>query len=65
MLQGDGLRHEGAEGDTKLACLQGNVFRHGGAEDKENAEGDMKLACHKAMWLGTRVPKAQSLHVAR
>ncbi|CAL2254573.1 unnamed protein product [Prunus armeniaca] len=39
---------------------QGNVARHG------SAEGDTKLACRRAMWLGTRVPKAtQSLHVAR
>ncbi|KAI5316170.1 hypothetical protein L3X38_045346 [Prunus dulcis] len=55
MSQGDVPRHEGAEGDKKLACLQGNareyrkrhkaymsqgdVARHGGAE------GDTKLTC--------------------
>ncbi|PQQ10944.1 hypothetical protein Pyn_11366 [Prunus yedoensis var. nudiflora] len=46
-----GLRHGGAEGDTKACMLQGNVVRHGGAE------GETKLACCKAMWSGMRVPK--------
>ncbi|CAL8083737.1 unnamed protein product [Prunus armeniaca] len=50
--QGNGPRHEGGEGDTKLACLQDNVLRYGGVE------GDTKVACRKAIWLGTRVPKA-------
>ncbi|KAH0973979.1 hypothetical protein GBA52_015878 [Prunus armeniaca] len=35
------------------ACVsQGDVPRHKGTE------GDTKFACRKAMWLGTRVPKA-------
>ncbi|PQQ11199.1 hypothetical protein Pyn_13970 [Prunus yedoensis var. nudiflora] len=42
--------------------LQGNEFRHGGAEDEHRhwgAEGDIKLACCKAMCLGMGVPKAR------
>ncbi|CAL8077937.1 unnamed protein product [Prunus armeniaca] len=66
MSQGDGPRHECAEGDTKLSCLQGDVLRHGGAEDEWDAKCDTKFACRKAMWLGTRGSEAtQSLHVAR
>ncbi|CAL2271594.1 unnamed protein product [Prunus armeniaca] len=38
---------------------QGNVAGH------EGVEGNTKLACRRAMWLGTKVPKAtQSLCVA-
>ncbi|CAL8169313.1 unnamed protein product [Prunus armeniaca] len=72
MSQSDVARHDGAEGDTKLACRKAmwlgtmvqkatqDVARHGGAE------GDTRLAYRKAMWLGTMVPKAiQSLRVAR
>ncbi|CAL2230047.1 unnamed protein product [Prunus armeniaca] len=74
MSQDDVTRHEGAEGNTKLACgkargcqrqhkaclSQGNMTRHDGAG------GNTKLACCKAMWLGTGVPKAtQGLRVAR
>ncbi|CAL2245997.1 unnamed protein product [Prunus armeniaca] len=75
MSQGDGPRHEGAEGDTKLACLQGDVLGtgvpkatrslHSDVARHEGAKGDTKLACRKTMWLGTEVPKAtQSLRVA-
>ena len=38
MSQSDVLRHKGAKGDTMLACLQGDVLGHGGAEDKGDAE---------------------------
>ena len=59
MSQGDVPRHEGAEGDTKLACLQGDVPMNGGAEGT-------KLAGRKAMCLGMKVSKeTQGLHVAR
>ncbi|PQM36021.1 hypothetical protein Pyn_28016 [Prunus yedoensis var. nudiflora] len=48
--QSDVARHEGAEG-IRLACRNLKCIRARGAEGA-------KLACRKAMWLGTRVPKA-------
>ncbi|CAL2246195.1 unnamed protein product [Prunus armeniaca] len=64
-LQGDVLRHAGAEG-IKLAC------RKMMCPGMRDADSDTKLACCKAIWLGTAVPKAkgmpkvtQNLHVVR
>ncbi|CAL2278340.1 unnamed protein product [Prunus armeniaca] len=58
--QSDVARHDGAKGNTKLACRKSDVARH------DDAKGNTKLTCCKAMWLGTKVLKAtQSLRVAR
>ncbi|KAI5339268.1 hypothetical protein L3X38_018540 [Prunus dulcis] len=51
------------------ACMsQGDVARNGGAEGNvprhEGAEGP-QLACRKAMWLGTRVPKARGYRMPK
>ncbi|KAH0973980.1 hypothetical protein GBA52_015879 [Prunus armeniaca] len=39
MSQGDVLRHGGAEGDTKLACLQGDVLGTGVLKAKGMPKG--------------------------
>ncbi|CAL8163059.1 unnamed protein product [Prunus armeniaca] len=57
MLQGNVARHESAE-DNIVCVSQSDVARHGGVES-------VKLACRRAIWLGTMVPKVQSLYVAR
>ncbi|CAL2265928.1 unnamed protein product [Prunus armeniaca] len=59
MCLGKGVsKAKGCRRRHKACVLQGNVARHGGAE------GDTRLAFCKAMWLGTGLLKAQSLHVA-
>ncbi|KAL6273769.1 hypothetical protein ACE6H2_024461 [Prunus campanulata] len=58
MLQGNVLRHGGAEGEGMPNAIQSlHVARHGGAEGIGDAESNTKLACCKVMWLGMRVPK--------
>ncbi|CAL8121056.1 unnamed protein product [Prunus armeniaca] len=71
MLQGDMLRHEGAKGDTKLACCKviwlgiGVPKVKGCRNMHRSAEGkgipNRKLACCKAMWLDTGMPKAKGM----
>ncbi|PQP92649.1 hypothetical protein Pyn_17192 [Prunus yedoensis var. nudiflora] len=50
--------HEGAEGDTKLACRKAMWL--GTWVPKAS-----KLACRKAMWPGTRVPKVHKACVSQ